>query len=49
MKKALTLLAALAALAIATPASAAPVAAAPKAQAKGLILIPLTLNKLQDL
>ena len=49
MKKALTLLAAGAALAFATPVVAAPVAAAPKAQAKGLILIPLTLNKLQDL
>jgi hypothetical protein len=47
--KLLTLIAASAALAIATPAAAAPVAAAPKAKAQGLILIPLTLNKLQDL
>ena len=49
MKKALTLIAALAALAIATPAAAAPVGATPKAKGKGLILIPLTLNKLRDL
>lgn len=44
-----TLMAASAALAVATPAAAAPVAAAPPADARGLILIPLTLNKLQDL
>jgi hypothetical protein len=49
VKKALTLIAALAAISIATPALAAPVGAAPKAKGRGLILIPLTLNKLQDL
>lgn len=49
MKRLMTLIAACVAMAVATPAAAAPVAAAPKAQAKGLILIPLTLNKLQDL
>ena len=49
MKKALTLIAASAALAMASPVAAAPVAASPKAEAQGLILIPLTLNKLQDL
>ena len=49
MKRLLTLIAASATLAVATPAVAAPVAASPPAQAEGLILIPLTLNKLQDL
>jgi len=49
VKRLMTLIASCAALAVATPAAAAPVAAAPKAQAQGLILIPLTLNKLQDL
>ena len=49
MKRLLTLIAASAALAVATPAAAAPVAASPPAQAEALILIPLTLNKLQDL
>lgn len=49
MKKWTTLIAASALLAIATPAAAAPVAATPQADARGLILIPLTLNKLQDL
>ena len=49
LKKLMTLIAASAALAAATPASAAPVAAAPKANGRGLILIPLTLSKLQDL
>jgi len=47
--KYLTYIAALAALAIATPASAAPLGASPPANARGLILIPLTLSKLQDL
>ena len=49
MTKYLTYIAALAALAIATPASAAPLGASPPANARGLILIPLTLSKLQDL
>ena len=49
MKKALILLAAGAALALAAPAAAAPVSAAPPANGRGLILIPLTLSKLQDL
>ncbi len=49
MKRLMTLIAALATLAVATPAVAAPVAAAPPAQGRGLILIPLTLSKLQDL
>jgi len=49
VKKLMTLIAASAALVVATPASAAPVAAAPPAKAQGLILIPLTLSKLQDL
>ena len=49
MKKLMTLIAATAALAVATPAAAAPVAAAPKATGRGLILIPLTLNKLKNL
>ena len=49
VKNALTLIAAAAAIAMATPAAAAPVAASPPAKAKGLILIPLTLSKLEDL
>ena len=49
MKRLLTLIAASATLALATPATAAPVAASPPANARGLILIPLTLTKLQDL
>ena len=49
MKKLMSMIAALAILAISTPAAAAPVAAAPPAKAQGLILIPLTLSKLQDL
>lgn len=49
MKRLMTLIVSCAALAVATPAAAAPVAASPKAKAQGLILIPLTLNKLQDL
>ena len=49
MKKLVSMIAALAILAISTPAAAAPVAAAPPAKAQGLILIPLTLSKLQDL
>ena len=49
MKRLLTLIAASATLALATPAAAAPVAASPPANARGLILIPLTLTKLQDL
>ena len=47
--KLMTLIAASAFLAVATPAAAAPVAATPPADARGLILIPLTLSKLQDL
>jgi hypothetical protein len=38
-----------AAMAMATPAQAAPVAASPSAQADALILVPLTLLKLDDL
>jgi hypothetical protein len=49
VKKLMTLIAASATLALAAPASAAPGAAAPPAHAQGLILIPLTLSKLQDL
>jgi hypothetical protein len=49
VKQFLTLIAASATLALSTPAAAAPVAAVPPANARGLILIPLTLNKLQDL
>ena len=49
VKKLMTLIAATAALVVATPAAAAPVAAAPKATGRGLILIPLTLNKLKNL
>ena len=49
MKKLMSMIAALAILAISAPAAAAPVAAAPPAKAQGLILIPLTLSKLQDL
>jgi len=49
VKKLMSMIAALAILAISTPAAAAPVAAAPPAKAQGLILIPLTLSKLQDL
>jgi hypothetical protein len=49
VKKLMTLIAASATLALAAPASAAPVAAAPPAHAQGLILIPLTQSKLQDL
>ena len=49
MKKLVSMIAALAILAISTPAAAAPVAAAPPAKAQGLILIPLTRSKLQDL
>lgn len=49
MKKLLALLAAPAALLLAVPAKAAPVAANPPAQAQALILIPLTLTKLDDL
>jgi hypothetical protein len=49
VKKLMTLIAASTALAMAAPAAAAPVEANPPAEARGLILIPLTLNKLQDL
>ena len=49
MKSVLTLIAASVALVMAAPAAAVPVSAAPPAEAKGLILIPLTLSKLQDL
>jgi uncharacterized protein DUF4402 len=49
VKKLTTLIAVSATLAFAAPAAAAPVSASPKAQAEGLILIPLTLSKLQDL
>ncbi len=49
MKTFSTLIAAATALALATPAYAAPVSAAPPARGKALLLIPLTLNKLQDL
>jgi hypothetical protein len=38
-----------AALTLAAPAKAAPVSAVPPAQARGLILIPLTLTRLEDL
>ena len=36
-------------MALAAPAQAAPVAASPSAQAEALILIPLTLTKIDDL
>lgn len=49
MKHILTLCAASAAMILAAPANAAPVAADPPAEAEALILIPLTLSKLDDL
>jgi len=49
VRKLSALLAASAALVIATPAVAAPVAAVPPAQGRALILIPLTLVKMDDL
>jgi hypothetical protein len=49
VKKLLTLIVASASLVLSTPAMAAPVGATPEAQARGLILVPLTLSKLEDL
>lgn len=49
VKNFLTLIAVSASLAVSAPATAAPVGAAPEAQARGLILIPLTLSKLENL
>ncbi len=49
MKQFITPLAIGAAMALAAPAQAAPVAASPSAQAEALILIPLTLTKVDDL
>lgn len=49
MKSLMTFCAASAALLLAAPAHAAPVAADPPAEAEALILIPLTLSKLDDL
>lgn len=49
MKKLMALLAALAVLAIAAPAVAAPVGAVPPAKGRALVLVPLTLVKIDDL
>lgn len=49
MKHVLTLCAASAVLLLAAPAHAAPVGANPPAEAEALILIPLTLERLEDL
>lgn len=49
VKKLLTMAALVASLSMPAPAMAAPVGATPEAQARGLILIPLTLSKLEDL